>query len=215
MKAPTERQLRRRESILAAARKLIGERGLDGVTMRDLARESGVTAKTLYHQFESKEKLLQIAVEERFRHVYHQIEEAPIERGVDRLFFTVDTIARTTAENLEYAKALAPMMNRGVETSLAAIRKAAYRRAVLAIAAEGEIVENINLDLLADIVYRQVTGMSHLRWYERETPHNPTFSLVRLEVALILRSVTRGYTHDRVTQVMREVQESLQGSHFA
>ena len=58
MKTMTERQIRRREDILTAARKLITELGYDGVTMRQLAKESGVAPKTLYHQFQNKEKLL-------------------------------------------------------------------------------------------------------------------------------------------------------------
>ena len=211
MRSPTERQTRRREAILGAARKLIGERGFEGVTMRDLAKESGVTPKTLYHQFESKEKLLQTAVEERFRYVYQTIDEAQIERGIDRLFFIVDTVASTTAEHREYAKALAPMMNRGIETGIGAVRKAAYRRAVLQIAEESEIEDWINLELLADIIYRQVAGMSHLKWYEKETSKNPTFSLVKLEVSLILRSVTTGYTQQRVTETIREIQDRLKG----
>ena len=77
----TERQLQRREKILSAARKLIAERGYEGVNIRDLAAESGVAPKTLYHQFKNKENLLRTAVEERFRHTYQAIDDADIDKG--------------------------------------------------------------------------------------------------------------------------------------
>ena len=95
MKGFTERQLKRRERILTAARKLITDRGYDGVTMRDLATESGVAPKTLYHQFHSKENLLRVAVEERYRYLYQIIDDEQIEHGIDRLFFIIDTVARS------------------------------------------------------------------------------------------------------------------------
>jgi AcrR family transcriptional regulator len=59
----TEQKLERREKILEAARKLIAERGYDGITMRELAAHCRVSVPTLYNQFESKDGLLATAVE--------------------------------------------------------------------------------------------------------------------------------------------------------
>lgn len=209
MKPLTERQQQRREAILEAARRLIGERGLEGVNMRDLAREGGVTPKTLYHQFGNKEQLLQVAVEERFRAVYQVITDEPIEHGIDRLFQIIDVISATTAANLEYAKALVPYMHSDRDSALSTIRRSAYRDAVLAIAQEGDILPWMDVELLIEVVYGEVTGISHLRWYEADTPDNPTFSLLKLELALILRSVTRGYTHARATTTIESLQALL------
>src|SRR5687768_14714106 len=55
----------RRAAILAVARRLLSERGFDGVTMRDLAQESGVTVQTLYNGFDGKESIIAEAIEER------------------------------------------------------------------------------------------------------------------------------------------------------
>jgi AcrR family transcriptional regulator len=49
--APAKRQ------ILRAAMKLFAERGLDGTSIRDIARESGYTNPALYKHFASKEEL--------------------------------------------------------------------------------------------------------------------------------------------------------------
>ena len=54
----------RRERILAAAREIIGQRGYEALTMRDLARASRVTVPTVYNLIGSKEQVLFAAIEE-------------------------------------------------------------------------------------------------------------------------------------------------------
>src|SRR3954447_26743282 len=49
--APAKRQ------ILRAAMQLFAERGLDGTSIRDIARESGYTNPALYKHFASKEEM--------------------------------------------------------------------------------------------------------------------------------------------------------------
>jgi AcrR family transcriptional regulator len=53
-----EHKAERRERILKAARKLVAERGYDGLTMRDLARAARVSVPTLYNLFGSKDAIL-------------------------------------------------------------------------------------------------------------------------------------------------------------
>lgn len=88
MKVLTERRCRRREKILATARDLLAKHGYVGVTMRELAAKSNVTPKTLYHQFGNKEKLLHIAVEERFRHTYQAIGDHEVKKAIDKFFLS-------------------------------------------------------------------------------------------------------------------------------
>jgi AcrR family transcriptional regulator len=47
-----------REEILAIFRRLVARYGLDRVTMKELAREAGVSVGTLYRHFENKEALI-------------------------------------------------------------------------------------------------------------------------------------------------------------
>ena len=58
------RQQERRDNILATARRLLTERGYEGVTMDVLATEAGVAKKTLYNAFGGKDALLLEAVGE-------------------------------------------------------------------------------------------------------------------------------------------------------
>jgi AcrR family transcriptional regulator len=64
---PTRRQQKeeRREQILDAALSVFAQKGFSGSSMRDIAREVGVTEGLLYHYFESKEQLLNACWKER------------------------------------------------------------------------------------------------------------------------------------------------------
>jgi AcrR family transcriptional regulator len=216
LKNLTERQIRRREDILAATRELIAKRGYEGVTMRELAKASGVAPKTLYHQFESKEKLLRAAVEERFRRAYQKIDEADIARGIDRLFYIIETVGQTTEENMAYAKALGPILSSRRSKSsevFTLIRMNTYRRAIEQIDSESEFVDWVNVDLLSAIVYRQVNPILMSSWFLK-TPSDITTMVVKLDLCLILASVTTGYTHKKVIATAKKLQKALKGSPY-
>ena len=57
----------RRARILAAAKRLVAERGFEALTMRELARASRVSVPTLYSLFGSKEGILMAEVESTVR----------------------------------------------------------------------------------------------------------------------------------------------------
>ena len=211
MRNLTEGQLRRRERILSAARELISTKGYDGVKMRDLAKAADVAPKTLYHQFESKEKLLRTAVEERYRRTYQAIDDAEIERGIDRLFFIVESVAVTTEKNLAYARALAPMLSSS--TSFAEIRINTYRKAIDQIAAEGEFLDWVDVGLMTAIIYRQVNPL-YLRWWLAKPAKPHIANVAKLDMSLLLRSVTTGYTLDRTTKTILAMQKKLKGTVF-
>ena len=210
MKGLTERQIRRREDILSAARKLISEHGYEGVTMRDLARESGVAPKTLYHQFENKEKLLRTAVEERFRYIYQMIDEAQIDKGVDRLFHIIDSVEETTRENVAYAKALAPLIRTEDGNTFDLIRMKTYRRAIEQIASEGDFHKWVDVDVLVMLIFRQLKAIYLSSWMAK-TPGKVASKVVKLDISLILAAVSSGYTHDKVVVMSQQLQKQLKG----
>jgi AcrR family transcriptional regulator len=71
-----EHKAERRGRILVAARKLIAERGYEGLTMRDLAKASRVSVPTLYNLFGGKQALLLGELEETFTNVAASLERA-------------------------------------------------------------------------------------------------------------------------------------------
>jgi AcrR family transcriptional regulator len=69
--APRRQQAEeRREQILDAALRVFSEKGYAGASIRDIAREVGVTEGLLYHYFESKDQLMQACWQERSWHAH-------------------------------------------------------------------------------------------------------------------------------------------------
>ena len=84
-----------RASILDAARTLFVERGIDAVSMREIAKKINYSATTLYHHFADKEALLQAVCDEDFLKLasgMHQVMQLP------------DLIARIQALGKGYAR---------------------------------------------------------------------------------------------------------------
>jgi AcrR family transcriptional regulator len=68
-----EHKAERRARILRAARQLLGERGYDGLTMRELARAARVAVPTLYNLFGSKDAILVAELEASARAIAAQL----------------------------------------------------------------------------------------------------------------------------------------------
>ena len=67
--ALTKKAERTKAKLLASARKLIGERGFDRVSVEDITRDSGVAKGTFYHYFKCKEDVVAVSV--KFSSVIH------------------------------------------------------------------------------------------------------------------------------------------------
>lgn len=65
-----------RELILDAAERLFAARGIEGVAVRDLARETGLTPSSLYNHFSSKQVLYDAVLERGLRPIIEMTAEA-------------------------------------------------------------------------------------------------------------------------------------------
>lgn len=77
---PTEgrvarRQRRVREALLAAARQIMSEKGVDGTTMLEIAERADVGAGTVYNYFKSKDELAVAVLEEMMSDLALRIEK--------------------------------------------------------------------------------------------------------------------------------------------
>ncbi|UCF41183.1 MAG: TetR/AcrR family transcriptional regulator [Gemmatimonadota bacterium] len=63
-------------AILEAARDLLAEKGLQGLSMRTVAERVGVSATAIYHYFENKEELVERVVQQGFLRFGEYIEQA-------------------------------------------------------------------------------------------------------------------------------------------
>lgn len=74
-------------SILAVARRLVGDGGVDAVSLRRLAKELGVTAPALYAHFGSKAELLAALADDEFSALLEVLDESAtgVEEPVERI----------------------------------------------------------------------------------------------------------------------------------
>lgn len=96
-----------RDAIVRTATLLFGERGYQGVSMRLLAEQLGITAPSLYHHFSSKEALLFAVLEDNQRDFLVTMEEAVAQAGSDprrQLATLVASHVRYQIEKIEYAR---------------------------------------------------------------------------------------------------------------
>ncbi len=142
-----------REAILDAAEVLFAERGVDGVAVRDLARELNLTPSSLYNHFPGKQALY----------------EAVLERGLEpfaRLFadpapgpITQDAVRRTVALIVDHLAAH-PHLARLVQRALIE---------------ETESVQDLIQDALRPLYEKGLQVVRHVAddadWAEREVPH--------------------------------------------
>ncbi len=206
MRALTERQYRRREKILATARDLITRHGYEGVTVRELAEKANVTPKTLYHQFGNKENLLQVAVEERFRHTYQAISDHKMKKGIDKLFYIIDSVAASAKKNQAYAQALTPLTATQTIDPFLAIRLNTYRGALQQIQDDGDFEKLVDIGLLTHVIYRNVNPL-YPTWYGAAKVKPADFS--KFNASLVLSSLTTGYTNQQVLKVMKALKKVL------
>jgi AcrR family transcriptional regulator len=98
-----------REVILDAAERLFAARGIDGVAVRDLARELELTPSSLYNHFPGKQALYEAVLERGLQPI---VELLAAERGRDaevtreRVAVVVDVLVRHMAEHPHLAHLL-------------------------------------------------------------------------------------------------------------
>ena len=65
----------KQEQIISAAKKLLGKYGYKRVSMDEIAREAGVTKKTVYSYFKNKEEFLKYFLNEEVQNMKKIVED--------------------------------------------------------------------------------------------------------------------------------------------
>ena len=107
MKLVDEQTLERHERILETVRQCIAEKGVAGLTIRDLADSCRVSVPTLYRRFGSKEQLLVEAIRSYFDSdvLGKQLENGD-SSGAERIIEIIDLCGKTITDMPEYNRQL-------------------------------------------------------------------------------------------------------------
>jgi AcrR family transcriptional regulator len=142
-----------REAILDAAEVLFAERGVDGVAVRDLARELSLTPSSLYNHFPGKQALYEAVLErglEPFAQLFADPDPGPI---------TQDAVRRTVALIVDHLAAH-PHLARLIQRALIE---------------ETESVQDLIQHALRPLYDKGLQVVRHVAddadWAEREVPH--------------------------------------------
>ena len=123
---------RHRQEILDAARRVLAERGLGGITVEEVAREAEFAVGSIYRHFRSKEELLELMVVDLIQPLVDELERVstssdPFE---EQLRKSVDAVLELVRSNLEVVQELhaAPGPVPGPGTAVGERLSAARRR---------------------------------------------------------------------------------------
>ena len=151
------RQEARQRRILEVARQEISRVGYDAITMQALAQASGVSTKTLYNLYGTKDELLLAAVADLLGNLEHQPAVLEAEPGIPMLLAFNDSTSAQIVETPRYAEVMAralyqsPAGHKLVDVLLGgAVRFA--RTALEAEQAAGGFEGEVDIRALADVL---------------------------------------------------------------
>jgi AcrR family transcriptional regulator len=206
-------KVERRRRILAAARRLIADRGYDGLTMRELARASRVSVPTLYSLFGGKRALLLAELEATFSTVASGLEQvrgaglveracAGLEAGIRDLL----AMPRYTREvvHLSLLSHEARPIVRQVEERYIDLMALILREAQAA----GEVVPWLDATAAARRLFaHHVQAM--IEWARDDLDADEFRAATQLALALMLLGVTRGPATAELTRLATAAQAQL------
>lgn len=191
MKALTPRQAARRRAILDTVRAHLRDVGYDGLSMRKIAEEAGVSPSTLYEIYDSKDSLVLAAIRNSL--ALYAEKEIDCEPGLEHLVMRLESVAAGLERTGEVVSRLLfrSEPNSVVTDLLLHGALQARKDALLEMKQLKQIQEDVDLDLYArTLVYAtwgtillSVKGVLPEREFRRE--------LVRASILPLLAVATR------------------------
>jgi AcrR family transcriptional regulator len=122
-----------RRRLFETAIGLIGERGFEATTLRDVASRAGVSAGLLYRYFPSKRSIVLALYDDLSDSFAREASGLPPGKWRDRFVFALETSLRVLGPHRVTLRALAPVMVGDVEEGVFAQSTASSRRRVQAV----------------------------------------------------------------------------------
>jgi AcrR family transcriptional regulator len=166
------------ESVLRGAVKVFNERGYDGTSMEDLARELGITKSAIYHHVAGKEELLRLGVDRALDGLFAVLDEISVMEAP--AIVRLEELARRSVLLLVAELPFVTLLLR-VRGNTKAERRALARRrefdaAVASLATRAREEGDLRLDVDPALVARLLYGMinSVVEWYRPRSGGRPS-----------------------------------------
>ena len=186
----------RRERILDAAREIIGERGYEALTMRDLARASRVTVPTIYNLVGGKDEVLFAAVEEQTERFVASIERVRADSAAAHVVGLIEASCRELLRAPRYYRTLLPLLMQAgaADPARAAVGRALgsqLRLGLEALEHAGELAPWADPDVLIERMSAQLAFTS-LQWAAGELGRDGLRAASIYGVCLLLAGASTG-----------------------
>lgn len=166
-----------REQVLAVAVKVFNDHGYDATSVADLTAALGLTKSALYHHFDSKSAILEVALNDALDGLEQVVDDAVAQHPLasDRLRAIVRGAVHVLTEKLAYVTLLLRVRGNGDVETTALRRRRDFDQRVTAIVAEAQREGLIRDDVDAAVATRLIFGMinSVVEWYRPGGPVDP------------------------------------------
>ena len=171
---------------------MIAEVGVQGFSVRELCARSGVALRTLYNAFQSKDRLIAIAIQESYDDVQHNIEYTT---SADTLEGIIDRLTFINTRNMgarNYTKAVAslyfaPDVGEDIWLALQHMVFRNLRQWLNRVAAEGHLQPGVDIDelgtTLANLEYSVMNDWAQGRIEDKDFIRRLIQSVLRVTVA--------------------------------
>jgi AcrR family transcriptional regulator len=157
------------DRLLLVAAQTFTERGYDGTSMEDLARELGITKSAIYHHVSGKDELLRLATDRALDGLAAVIAEAVAVRGraIDRLEYVVRRSVEVLVDELPFVTLLLRVRGNTAVERHAIARRREIDHALSALVAQAEAEGDVRPDVDPALTARLLFGMvnSLVEWY--------------------------------------------------
>jgi len=158
------------DRLLLVAAQTFTERGYDGTSMEDLARELGITKSAIYHHVSGKDELLRLATNRALDGLTAAVDEAAAVEGraIDRLEYVVRRSVEVLVDELPFVTLLLRVRGNTPVERHAISRRREIDHAISALVAHAEAEGDVRPDVDPDVTARLLFGMvnSLVEWYQ-------------------------------------------------
>ena len=199
--------LERRKRILAEARALVSEKGLDGWNLNELGKRAGVARQTLYYAFGSKEDVVAAAILDYFDDYERVIPYRTAIGSIDHMIERIVAIGHRNLTIRNYVAALVAIYYGRSPELWRAMHDVAVRSheaTVAALAAEHQLQPWVEPAALAEMMVGQTILIANA-WIQQRIPDTAMIDRMALAVLTELAGSTREPTRALIEATIRRI----------